>query len=124
MQHLKDTEPLSKYIEKFIYHNYDPNSKFVKEKYQYSSETDNNNVLLGKIFDLQSVETKKANEAMAEFVSTGLCRGVVSGGGGLGGGGGTLNFILTDFGWEFLHFAKKDPASREALAGVKTVQVL
>lgn len=110
IEHLKDTETLSKHIDKWIQENYGPQTEEVQKRYNYIPETDNENKVLQEIFDALEVHKKKEKQVMAEFVSLGICAVVVEGGGGIGSGGGHAEHLLTDFGWEILEIFEKEIA--------------
>lgn len=103
-KYLSGSETLSKHINLWIDENYSPMKDKVKEQYNYDEKTDTGNVILNQIFEAQEVQMKKEQQALAEFVSLGICTLTVEGGGTIGGGGGHAEYLLTDFGWEVLSY--------------------
>lgn len=95
---------LTKYTQQYIHEEFDPNSKKVKERYQYDSKTDTENKLLDEIYTIKRIEERKHDEAIAELISLGILIPRVEGGGGIGGGGGNFEANLTNFGFQFLKF--------------------
>ncbi len=98
------SETVWDYFEKWLHEEYDPNSDKVKEKYHYNKETSAYDVDVQDIFDIETKLRVKGREMMAEYVSLGLFRVDVKISGGLGGGGGSVQFTITDFGWQFLEY--------------------
>jgi hypothetical protein len=96
------------YLTQHIDENYHPNSKKVQEQYNYNSHANDeqSKKLLDFIFGKESEQIIKMNEMIAEYISLGLFRTEVRGGGSLGGGGGHSEATITDYGIEFIKFIK------------------
>ncbi|MFA7309198.1 MAG: hypothetical protein WC045_04030 [Patescibacteria group bacterium] len=93
---------LSRYSDKWIEDNFGSQSSVVRKRHNYDGA---DNEILRKILDERSPYVVRAQEALAELVSLGICRIVNEGGaGGFGAGVPSISVALTDFGRRFIHY--------------------
>lgn len=92
----------SKVITKWIYQEYDPNSEAVKSTRLPNQDEKDFNAIA---FEKERGKLDQYAEVASEFVSLGIFRERVEGGGMMGGGAGAAQ-SMTEFGHKFMEFVK------------------
>ncbi len=102
----KQTEknnPLSKWVDRWINKNFDPNTPSVKERWGYDGS---NHDIIEKIYAEKQPYTDRLDEVIPEYLSLGIFKTILDGGGTLGGSASN-SYTFTDFGWTFLGYLRK-----------------
>jgi hypothetical protein len=96
-----EKESLSRFIQKWLYDNFNPNSLAVKQKYGVGDKWDLK--LQSDVFDKEREEGKKIYSAIDELVQLGILKIRVASGGGFGGSSGA-EYDFSKFGYQFLEY--------------------
>jgi len=96
-----EKESLSRFIQKWLYDNFNPNSPTVKQAHGVSDKWDLK--LQSEVFDREREESKRIYSAIDELVQLGILKIRVASGGGFGGSSGA-EYDFSKFGYQFLEY--------------------
>lgn len=96
-----EREPLSRFIQQWLYDNYDPNSKFVKAQYGVTGDWDKSKI--DEVYEISKRKSKEVYRTIDELVHLGVLKLQVSSGGGFSGAAGAT-YDFSELGYKLLDY--------------------